>query len=122
MRSFGKAQGGGRRTAARIEVPVLAVISSVTRDRQVAIVDVSRSGVRVTAESLPGEGEAVIFRMGKVEAFGIVVWALDDECGITFETSILSSDVNQIRSDAALVGVPGLCAAVPAAEWPTRVE
>lgn len=102
MSTFGKSKGGGRRAAKRVTAPVLAVLSTVARDHRVALVNISSSGARLSAPSLPAEGEAVVFHASGVSAFGRIVWAHGAECGVAFDGSIIASDVERLRSEVSI--------------------
>jgi hypothetical protein len=102
MRLFGKALGGGRRSAVRTQAPLLAVLSTVADDHRAAIVDVSELGARLCAPYLPSEGENLIFTADHVQAFGHVIWSRRNECGIAFESMITSGDVERLRRAADL--------------------
>lgn len=102
MSTFGKAKGGGRRSAKRVTAPVLAVLSTIERDHRVAIVNISSSGARLSAPNLPAEGEEVIFNANGVSAFGRVVWAHGAECGVAFDGSIIASEVERLRGEVSI--------------------
>ena len=121
MSAFGKARGGGRRRAARTAAPVLAVLSTVTDDHRVGLINVSNTGVRVTAPTLPKLGEDVIFKSGKVQSFGQVVWAEGSQCGVAFESAIGAEDVECLREQAHIFGMGNMSAAERAAaeDWTT---
>jgi hypothetical protein len=103
MRTFGKSEGGGRRSAAREPFPFLAVLSTVTHNHHVVLEDISRDGARFSAPDLPlGEGEQLIFRADYLQAFGRVAWANNNECGVVFESPITLEAVEQLRRDAKI--------------------
>ena len=98
MNVFGKAKGGGRRSAKRVEAPVLAILSTIKEDHRAALVNISSSGARLSAPSLPAEGEQVIFNADGVSAFGRVVWSDGPECGVAFDGTIIASEVDRLRT------------------------
>ena len=102
MRAFGKAEGGGRRRAARAEAPLLGTLSTVQDDYRFGLVNVSSTGARVSAPDLPTEGEEVIFRADRVQSFGRVVWARDGQCGVAFEAPIFAGDVQRLSHEGDL--------------------
>ena len=102
MRSFGSSQARGRRSVPRAQAPVIAVLSSSAGDHPTALIDVSRTGARVGGEVLPPLGEQLTFTAVDVHASGDVVWRDADICGIEFGTPIAVSEVQRIRSAAAL--------------------
>lgn len=119
MPTFGKSQGGGRRKAPRSNAPLLVGLSTVTQDFRAAIVNVSRSGARLSAPELPAEDEELMFRANRVQAFGKVIWKRGTECGLAFETPLNSGDVDALREDANLPSSIGLSAEEKAAleDW-----
>ena len=98
MGTFGKSEGGGRRSAPRVKAPVLAVLSTVSEDYRAALVDVSGAGASLSAPRLPAHDDEVIFRAEKVQAFGKVVWSRDGQCGIAFEGPIDPAELDRLRS------------------------
>ena len=102
MKTFGKSKGGGRRSAKRVTVPVLVVLSTTDHDHRAALVNISSSGARLSAPSLPAEGEQVILNASGVSAFGRVVWTHGAECGVAFDASIIASDVERLRSEVSI--------------------
>jgi len=108
MHSFGKSEGGGRRGAQRAQAPVLAVASTAVNVHRAAIMNVSHTGAQLSAPDLPGEGQDVVFRADSVEAFGKVVWARGNQCGIAFQSPLASQDVERLRRAANLPTIPGL--------------
>lgn len=105
---FGKRQGGGRRTAARTPVPLIAVLTTVTHSHFAILVDVSRTGARVRGSDLPGEGKDVVVRVDSVRVFATVVWSARGQCGLAFEQAITDDEVERLRQRASNVKVAGL--------------
>jgi hypothetical protein len=81
---------------------MLAVLSTLEQDHRAAIVNISSSGARLSAPSLPAEGEEVIFNASGVSAFGRVVWAHGAECGVAFDSSIIPAEVERLRSQVSI--------------------
>ena len=73
MSTFGKAQGGGRRSAPREGVPLIAIFTTITRSHRALVVDISATGVRLRGDELPQKGEALDINIEDVRAFGIVM-------------------------------------------------
>jgi hypothetical protein len=119
MRTFGKSQGGGRRSAARAPAPFLAVLSTITHDHHAVLRNISRAGARFSAPVLPGEGEELIFKAEGVQAFGRVVWSKDEQCGVAFDGPILTGEFERLRREANIRSLAGLSAQERAAmeEW-----
>ena len=99
MTTFGKAKGGGRRKTARGPAPLLAVLSSLSCDRHVGLVNVSRDGARLKAPDLPAEGEDVLLKAQGFKCFGRVVWSDQGQCGVAFETPIPAHDLERLQAD-----------------------
>ena len=108
MPTFGKSQGGGRRKAPRSNAPLLVGLSTVAQDYRAAIVNLSRTGARLSAPDLPNQGEELMFRADRVQAFARVVWRRGKECGVAFESPIASADVDALRQAANLPSGIGL--------------
>lgn len=105
MSSFGRRQGGGRRSAARQVAPLTVVITTVLRSYPATLVDLSSTGVRLRGTELPETGEHFVFKVTTIQAFATVVWSRDDECGATFETPLMDEEVDSLRREA---GAPAL--------------
>ena len=105
MTGFGKSAGGGRRKAERRPAPLLAVLSTVSADRRVGLVDVSSTGIQLRAPDLPAEGEDVIFQAECVQSFGRVVWSRGGQCGVAFEAPLGADQVERLRREAAVCGL-----------------
>lgn len=85
MSTFGKCQGGGRRTAKRSKVPLIAVVMTLTESRSAVVVDISATGARLRAKDLPQEGCELFLTLEGVVVFGTVAWSRRSECGIAFD-------------------------------------
>lgn len=88
MHAFGKALGGGRRGAQRAQAPLLALVATVVNVHRAAIMNVSTRGAQPSAPDLPSEGQDLLFRADTVQAFGKVVWARDNQCGIELKSRL----------------------------------
>jgi hypothetical protein len=108
MRSFGKSGGGGRRGAQRAQAPLLALVSTVVNVHRAAIMNLSRTGAQLSAPDLPNEGQDLVFRADSVQAFGKVVWARGNQCGIAFQSPLAAPEVERLRRAADLPTVAGL--------------
>lgn len=97
---FGKSAGGGRRRAGRAPAPQLAVLSTITNDHRVGLLNVSSRGVRVTAPDLPPEGEHVVFRAAGIHSFGQIVWSRNGQCGVAFDSPVSDGYVDRLRREA----------------------
>lgn len=101
MGSFGKCKGGGRRSAPRRAAPLIAVLTTLTGSHDAQLIDISRTGARLSGNDLPNEGDELIVTVGGVRAFGCVAWQHDGECGIAFDGPLPAMDVERVRHDAA---------------------
>jgi len=107
MRKFGTSKAGGRRAVPRTEAPLLAILSTVAQNHSATLMDISRTGARLTGISLPAEGEELTFRTGKVEVLGGVVSTESDQCAVEFDIPIAGAEVNRLRSLANFVTAVG---------------
>jgi hypothetical protein len=105
MRSFGKAKGGGRRSAPRSPLPLTAVYSTISKSASAAVADISCTGVRLAGAQLPLKGDLVEITIDTISAFGIVVWATDSECAIGFEAELGRFEVENVRRRCGLSGL-----------------
>ena len=104
MRHFGKATGGGRRSAQREEAPVLVVYYTLSRSASADLVNVSSTGARIRGEALPAKGEELVMTMEGVRTYGTVMWSIEDECGITFDRPLLPGSLQRLRQCVATWG------------------
>ena len=86
--TFGKMEGGGRRSAPREAAPLLAICTTVTRTHEVILVDVSSSGARLRGPDLPQVGDGLFLSIGKIKAFGTVAWAECHQFGVAFDAPL----------------------------------
>ena len=110
MAEFGKRKGGGRRSASRQSAPLIAIVSTVLQTHRATLVDISCSGARLAGDDLPEPGEHLLLRIGPMQAFGTVVWSLEGQRGVTFETPLADDDVELVRREA---GSPSLTSLTP---------
>ena len=97
MKTFGKSDGGGRRTVPRDAGPLVGVFTTVTRSHVAIVVDLSQTGARLGGEDLPPEGEGIVLSVDAVQAFGTIVWSHDGECGVAFDSPLPVADVERLR-------------------------
>lgn len=102
--SFGKREGGGRRIAPRQAAPLIAIITTLSDSHTATLVDISKTGVRLRGDDLPGEGDELILTLESVRTFGCVAWKHDGECGIALYVPLPVGDVQSIRQKAAKLG------------------
>jgi hypothetical protein len=101
MNAFGKSAGGGRRTAPREITPLLAVYTTVTRSHSALLVDVSSTGGRLRAPTLPEAGDDVLVTLSHVRAFGTVAWVQDDLFAVAFDEPLPDADLVALRQIVA---------------------
>ena len=94
---FGKCEGGGRRLSARERAPLVAVFTTLTRSHNAVLIDISRTGARLTGDDLPQHGEDFILSIEGIRTFGSVAWSADGECGIAFDGPLPLDDVERVR-------------------------
>lgn len=107
---FGKRAGGGRRASAREVAPLTVVVSTVSRAYTATLVDLSDTGARLRGADLPQPGEHFMFNIGAVHTFASVVWSLDEERGVIFESPLMDEEVEALRREA---GAPSLATMTP---------
>ena len=107
---FGKRKGGGRRSAARRNAPLIAIVSTVMQTQRATLVDISCSGARLVGHDLPEIGEHFILRIEAMQAFATVVWSKEDQRGVRFESPLADEEVELLRRAA---GSPSLASLTP---------
>lgn len=112
MVTFGKCNGGGRRSSAREAVPLVAVFTTVTRSHRAVLVDISRTGARLSGDDLPELHEDLLLSVDRLRAFGTVAWSEGREFGIVFTEPLEDHDVQSLRRKAAIGLTPELKAAL----------
>ena len=109
---FGKRidQPGGHRRAVREEVMIRAAVMTTTDTIGVDLLDISKSGVKLRGRNLPAPGQEVVVLLGRLEAFGSIVWRDEDQCGIHFDVALSDralSIVESERGPSSLAGIGG---------------
>jgi hypothetical protein len=97
MRNFGKADGGGRRIAAREQLPLLAVFSTRVRTGQALLVDLSKTGAKLRGHNLPEKDEDLALNVEGVTTFGWVAWSRMGYCGITFDSALATDNILKLE-------------------------
>lgn len=98
MRPFGISTARGRRSVPRTLAPAVVLLSTANGDYRSTLVDLSRTGARVSSDLLPPLGEPLTFIAAEVRAVGEVVWRDTNICAVQFETPIAITEVLRIRS------------------------
>jgi hypothetical protein len=104
MNAFGKCKGGGRRSSARERAPLIAVFSTLARSHDSVLVDISRTGARLSGDDLPELGEEFILTIEGIRAFGSVVWSAAGQCGVVFDGPLPAGDVESVRHKVSRLG------------------
>ena len=101
--AFGKRidKPGGARHAAREVAMLRAAIMTVADSHAVDLLDLSKTGARIRGRDPPAPGQEVLILIGKLEAFGRVVWRDDDQCGIHFDIALGESAFETVKSECA---------------------
>ena len=97
MSAFGKCGGGGRRSSARETAPLIAIFSTLSRSHDAVLVDISRTGARLSGDDLPELGEDFILTIEGIRTFGTVVWIGDGKCGVVFDGPLPAGDAEFVR-------------------------
>jgi PilZ domain len=97
MSTFGKCEGGGRRSAARIEAPLIALITTLNETRSAVVVDVSSKGARLRGKNLPPKWADLFIHVEGIVGFGTVQWEEGDERGIAFDVALHPDDEQLLR-------------------------
>jgi hypothetical protein len=77
-------------------------LSDANAEYRTVLLDVSRTGARVSGRHLPEVGAEVAFRASEIQAFADVVWREEDVCAVEFQTPLAPWEVQRLRSLAAL--------------------
>jgi hypothetical protein len=64
----------------------------------VTLVDISRTGARMTGAEMPESGDDVLFRAGNLEMLATVVRSAANECAIDFATPIAAEEVQRLQA------------------------
>jgi hypothetical protein len=108
MQTFGKCNGGGRRSASRAPVPLAAILTTITGSRCVALVDISCTGARLQASELPAPGEDLDMKIEAVRIFATVIWSSKGQCGIVFDSPLMPFEVDRLQHGATAANLHGL--------------
>lgn len=101
MGSFGKRNGGGRRSAARLSAPLIALVTTFRESRSAVLVDVSATGAKLRGRDLPAVFEELIIAIDGTTAFGTVAWEAGDERGVAFDVPLQAAEEARLRDKVA---------------------
>lgn len=98
--TFGKSKGGGRRSAARVDAPLPALLITMSERHPALLFNISRTGAKLRAKAAPSKGTELFLQVGTVDVYARIVWRRGEVCGLRFEHEIRSWDVEQLRLEA----------------------
>jgi hypothetical protein len=110
--------GGGRR-AVREDMMIRATMMTMADTVNVDLLDLSRSGAKLRGPELPAPGQEVLLLLGRLEAFGSVIWRDEDQCGVHFDVALSEralSIAESERGPSSLTAVDGE-AVLAASDW-----
>jgi len=96
MRTFGKSVSG-ERSVPRSEARRPARLVAGDKIYALSLVDLSRTGARLSGIELPEDGQEVVFRSHDVKAHAQVAWLEGDSCAIEFTTPIAPAEVRRLN-------------------------
>jgi hypothetical protein len=98
----------GRRSQPRAAVNLPITIATLDGNKRISLLEVSLSGARLEGTALPHVGKYAVLMCGAVEAFGTVVWATENRCGMQFDEPITLSELVALRRVAVKVEDSGI--------------
>jgi len=96
MHTFGRSNAG-QRSVPRAEVHRTASLATRDKVYPLGLVDLSRTGARLSGAERPEPGQDVVFRSHDVKAYGQVVWLEGDFCAVEFDTPIAPEEVHRLN-------------------------
>jgi hypothetical protein len=120
---FGKREGGGRRFGKRVDIPLPALLITMSDRHPAVLVDISLTGALLNAKDPPTKGTEIFLQVGCLDVYAKVIWKSGERCGLKFENPIRPWDVEQLRSEACSAQKAKLSAAEKggADDWATGV-
>ena len=99
--NFGKRidKPGGHRRAVRDDALIRVAMMTLTETVGVDLLDLSTSGAKLRGRDLPTPGQEVVVLLGRLEAFGSVVWRDEDECGVHFDVQLTENARSMVESE-----------------------
>lgn len=89
---------GGRRTAPRDPLLLPAAMHGVGTNQPVSLLDVSRTGARMSFTMPLYVGQEVWLKVPPTDIFGILIWVDGDECGVQFDRPFSDAEVAKLRA------------------------
>ena len=100
MTSFGKMNGGGRRTAPRSAALLPGRLTTTTKSLPVHMLDVSATGARVRGSDLPDVGAELVLAVERAQAFARICWSDGEERGLLFDEPLMPPQIERLKSEA----------------------
>jgi hypothetical protein len=97
MPTFGKLEER-QRSVPRAKAGRAASLAADGARYFLTLVDVSRTGARLTGPEIPESGVDVLFRAADVEMAATVVRSSANECAVDFATPIAASEVQRLQA------------------------
>jgi hypothetical protein len=98
----------GRRSQPRAPVHLPVTIATLDGNKRISLLEVSLSGARLEGTGAPPIGKDAVLMCGAVEAFGTIVWAAGERCGMNFDEPISLSELVALRRVAEAVEDSGI--------------
>lgn len=103
MRMFGISKARGRRSVPRAHAPLNALLRTQKSDHAVELIDLSRTGARVSGACFLAQGQQVTFQVETLRVAGEIIWVMKNDCAVEFDTPIAADEVNRVRASANLL-------------------
>ena len=97
MPTFGKLETR-QRSVPRAKAGRPASLATAETRYLLTLIDVSRTGARLSGPDIPEEGDGVHFRALDIDVFATVVWTAANECAVDFATAIAPSEVQRLQA------------------------
>ena len=98
---FGKRidKPGGVRRSLREIVMIRATMMTTMDTVGVDLLDLSTCGAKLRGDNLPTPGQEVIVLLGRLEAFGSIVWRDEDQCGVHFDVPLSERAISIVQDE-----------------------
>ena len=99
VHNFGKRMDvpGGRREAPRSDIRLAVSLHAVNCSHPVTLLDVSRTGARMSMPEPMYRGQQVWLKTPAVQLFGFVCWVRGRNCGIRFDEPLTDRHLSQLK-------------------------
>lgn len=114
---------GGRRSTPRCTVLMSAALHTVGASRTVSILDVSKTGARLRSRLPMRLGQEIWLKMLNNDAFGRIVWAEEEMCGVEFDSPLSEAAAASLQAMGKVVIMPRLSREeqLAALDWQTNL-